>query len=163
MDVPAVQTEDQRQVRSGQLGPVPQATVEEAGLLVSERVFQSLGCRPGVVTDRARCSTGPRTAARRAGRCRRHRQLGRAMRCLEGSTGCLGWGRTCLVEAVAPSYPARFTFYLHEFALRLPVGGPVVMVEQWEHLLRMSRRSYLTLRVVPAALGGTPESPGRSC
>jgi Domain of unknown function (DUF5753) len=28
------------------------------------------------------------------------------------------------------------------------------MVEQLHHLLRMSRRSYLTLRVVPAALGG---------
>ncbi len=50
--------------------------------------------------------------------------------------------------------PARFTFYLHEFALRLPVGGPAVMFEQLHHLLRMSRRSYLTLRVVPAALGG---------
>jgi transcriptional regulator with XRE-family HTH domain len=50
--------------------------------------------------------------------------------------------------------PARFTFYMHEFALRLPVGGPAVMAEQLEHLLRMSRRSYLTLRVLPAALGG---------
>jgi transcriptional regulator with XRE-family HTH domain len=51
-------------------------------------------------------------------------------------------------------HPARFTFYLHEFALRLPVGGPAVMAEQLHHLLRMSRRSYLTLRVVPAARGG---------
>ncbi|MGH3928572.1 MAG: Scr1 family TA system antitoxin-like transcriptional regulator [Pseudonocardiaceae bacterium] len=50
--------------------------------------------------------------------------------------------------------PARFTFYMHEFALRLPVGGPVVMAEQLHHLLRMSTRSYLTLRVVPAARGG---------
>ena len=50
--------------------------------------------------------------------------------------------------------PARFTYYLHEFALRLPVGGPAVMAEQLHHLLRMSRRSYLTLRVVPAARGG---------
>jgi transcriptional regulator with XRE-family HTH domain len=50
--------------------------------------------------------------------------------------------------------PARFAFYLHEFALRLPVGGPAVMVEQLHHLLRMSTRSYLTLRVVPAVRGG---------
>ena len=50
--------------------------------------------------------------------------------------------------------PARFTFYLHEFALRLPVGGPAVMAEQLDHLLRMLRRSYLTLRVVPTARGG---------
>jgi transcriptional regulator with XRE-family HTH domain len=50
--------------------------------------------------------------------------------------------------------PARFTFYLHEYALRLPVGGPAVMREQLAHLLRMARRPYLTLRVVHAARGG---------
>jgi transcriptional regulator with XRE-family HTH domain len=49
--------------------------------------------------------------------------------------------------------PARFTFYVHEFALRLPVGGPAVMLDQVEHLLRMSKRPFLTLRMVPAALG----------
>ncbi|HET9258012.1 MAG TPA: DUF5753 domain-containing protein [Pseudonocardiaceae bacterium] len=50
--------------------------------------------------------------------------------------------------------PARFSYYLHELALRLPVGGPVVMREQLQHLLRMSERPYLSLRVVPAARGG---------
>jgi transcriptional regulator with XRE-family HTH domain len=49
--------------------------------------------------------------------------------------------------------PARFTFYLHESVLRLPVGGPGVMAEQLRHLQRMSTRSYLTLWVVPVALG----------
>ncbi len=49
--------------------------------------------------------------------------------------------------------PAGFTFYLHEFVLRLPVGGPAVMADQLQHLERMSLRPYLTLRVVPAALG----------
>lgn len=49
--------------------------------------------------------------------------------------------------------PARFTFFLHEFVLRLPVGGPAVMSDQLHHLLRMSVRPSLTLRVVPAALG----------
>ncbi|MBV9140821.1 MAG: helix-turn-helix domain-containing protein [Pseudonocardiales bacterium] len=33
-----------------------------------------------------------------------------------------------------------FTFYLHESALRLPVGGPAVMSDQLHHLLRMSVR-----------------------
>ncbi|HEX5348691.1 MAG TPA: helix-turn-helix transcriptional regulator [Pseudonocardiaceae bacterium] len=49
--------------------------------------------------------------------------------------------------------PAAFTFYLHESVLRLPVGGAVVMAEQLRQLRWMSTRSYLTLRVVPIALG----------
>jgi transcriptional regulator with XRE-family HTH domain len=48
---------------------------------------------------------------------------------------------------------ARFTFYVHEFVLRTPVGGPAVMSDQLHHLLRMSVRPYVTLRVVPASLG----------
>jgi hypothetical protein len=50
--------------------------------------------------------------------------------------------------------PARFTFYLHEFVLRLPIGGPAVMADQLQQLERISLRPYLTLRVMPAALGG---------
>ncbi len=50
--------------------------------------------------------------------------------------------------------PAQFTFYLHEAVLRLPVGGSAVMSDQLHQMLRMSVRSYLTLRVVPASLGG---------
>ncbi|MGH3574128.1 MAG: DUF5753 domain-containing protein, partial [Pseudonocardiaceae bacterium] len=49
--------------------------------------------------------------------------------------------------------PAAFTFYLHESVLRLPVGGPAVMAGQLRQLRWMSARSYLTLRVVPVALG----------
>ena len=49
--------------------------------------------------------------------------------------------------------PAAFTFYLHESVLRLPVGGPAVMAGQLRQLRWMSMRSYLTLRVVPTALG----------
>ncbi len=49
--------------------------------------------------------------------------------------------------------PVRFTFYVHESVLRLPVGGSAVMADQLQHLLRMSARSYLTLRVIPASLG----------
>ncbi|MGB7796552.1 MAG: helix-turn-helix transcriptional regulator [Pseudonocardiaceae bacterium] len=56
--------------------------------------------------------------------------------------------------------PARFSFYLHEFVLRLPVGGPGVMVDQLQHLERMSRRPYLTLRVVPASLGAHAATAG---
>ncbi|MGQ0773109.1 MAG: DUF5753 domain-containing protein [Pseudonocardiales bacterium] len=43
--------------------------------------------------------------------------------------------------------PVRFTFFIHEFALWLPVGGRAVMFEQLHHLLREARRPQLTLRV----------------
>ncbi|MGH3566038.1 MAG: helix-turn-helix domain-containing protein [Pseudonocardia sp.] len=56
--------------------------------------------------------------------------------------------------------PPRFTFYHHESVLRLPVGGPAVMADQLHHLHRMSLRPYLTLRVVPVALGGHAATAG---
>ncbi|USX50135.1 helix-turn-helix transcriptional regulator [Lentzea sp. HUAS12] len=46
-----------------------------------------------------------------------------------------------------------FVFYIHEYALRLPVGGPDVMKDQYIHLLGMAQRSYVTVRIVPAAIG----------
>jgi transcriptional regulator with XRE-family HTH domain len=56
--------------------------------------------------------------------------------------------------------PPQFSFYLHEFVLRLPVGGPAVMADQLHHLLRMSVRPHLTLRVVPASLGAHAATAG---
>ncbi len=56
--------------------------------------------------------------------------------------------------------PAAFTFYLHESVLRLPVGGAGVMAEQLRQLRWMSTRSYLTLRVVPVALGAHAATAG---
>jgi transcriptional regulator with XRE-family HTH domain len=50
--------------------------------------------------------------------------------------------------------PVRFTFFLHEFVLCLPVGGREVMSDQLHHLLRISVRPHVTLRVVPADVGG---------
>jgi Domain of unknown function (DUF5753)/Helix-turn-helix domain len=47
----------------------------------------------------------------------------------------------------------QLTFFLHELMFRLPVGGPAVMSEQMHHLLRMSVRSYITIRVIPASFG----------
>ncbi|GAA1963895.1 helix-turn-helix transcriptional regulator [Amycolatopsis minnesotensis] len=51
------------------------------------------------------------------------------------------------------SRPARCIFYLHEFVLRLPAGGPAVMSDQLHHLLRMSVRQSISLRVLPADVG----------
>lgn len=56
----------------------------------------------------------------------------------------------------------RCTFFIHEFALRLPVGGPDVMSEQLHSLLRMGVRSYIAIRVVPAAIGAHAGTAG-SC
>jgi transcriptional regulator with XRE-family HTH domain len=56
--------------------------------------------------------------------------------------------------------PARFTFYLHEFVLQLPIGGTAVMIDQLQQLERMSLRPYLTLRVVPASLGAHAATAG---
>ncbi|HUQ60696.1 DUF5753 domain-containing protein [Lentzea sp.] len=50
-------------------------------------------------------------------------------------------------------YSRQFVFYLHEVALRLPVGGEAVMRDQLLHLLAMGNRLYITVRVVPTALG----------
>ncbi|GHH49418.1 transcriptional regulator [Lentzea cavernae] len=50
-------------------------------------------------------------------------------------------------------YSRDFIFYLHEQALRLPVGGPEVMRNQLLHLLCMGNRNYVTMRVVPTAFG----------
>jgi transcriptional regulator with XRE-family HTH domain len=47
----------------------------------------------------------------------------------------------------------RFTFFLHEFALRLPVGGAEVMSEQLHYLLEMVVRPHVGIRVVPASVG----------
>ncbi len=55
---------------------------------------------------------------------------------------------------------ARFGFFLHETALRLPVGGAAVLCDQLHHLLRMSVRPPITMRVVPAAVGAHAGSAG---
>jgi hypothetical protein len=50
--------------------------------------------------------------------------------------------------------PGRtFTFFVHEQALWLPVGGEEVWREQLAHLMRMSVRQYINIRVVPRSIG----------
>jgi hypothetical protein len=54
----------------------------------------------------------------------------------------------------------KFTFYLHELIFYLPVGGRTVMSDQMHHLLQMSVRSYITIRVIPAAFGAHASTSG---
>ncbi|GLZ31130.1 hypothetical protein Lesp02_33180 [Lentzea sp. NBRC 105346] len=57
----------------------------------------------------------------------------------------------------------KFTFYIHEYALHLPVGGHDVWIAQLHHLLRMLVRPNIILRVVPAAIGAHAGSTGEFC
>jgi transcriptional regulator with XRE-family HTH domain len=59
--------------------------------------------------------------------------------------------------------PPLSTFFIHELALHLPVGGPLVMSEQLHHLLRMSVRSQINLRLIPAAIGAHAGLAGSCC
>ncbi|MCR3753340.1 Helix-turn-helix domain-containing protein [Lentzea californiensis] len=54
----------------------------------------------------------------------------------------------------------NFTFYVHQQALQLPVGGESVWRDQLHHLLRMSVRPYIHIRVVPTAIGAHPGTMG---
>jgi predicted XRE-type DNA-binding protein len=47
----------------------------------------------------------------------------------------------------------EFLFFIHEQALLLPVGGEEVMKDQLLHLLAMAQRSYVTVRILPTAIG----------
>lgn len=49
--------------------------------------------------------------------------------------------------------PAQFIFFVHELALRLPVGGPKVMLEQLLHLVLISGLDQVVLRIIPAVSG----------
>ncbi|SFR25268.1 Helix-turn-helix domain-containing protein [Lentzea waywayandensis] len=50
-------------------------------------------------------------------------------------------------------YSRTFTFYVHEQALWLPVGNEEVWREQLAHLLRLSVRKYISIRIVPRSIG----------
>jgi hypothetical protein len=45
------------------------------------------------------------------------------------------------------------TVFVHEGALRTPVGGPLVMSDQIHRLLRLSVRSGVSVRVIPSVVG----------
>ncbi|GHC66847.1 helix-turn-helix domain-containing protein [Streptomyces cinnamoneus] len=52
--------------------------------------------------------------------------------------------------------PLDYTGYIHEAALRMQFGGKTVMKEQLNHLLVMSERENIALRVVPVETGAFP-------
>lgn len=50
-------------------------------------------------------------------------------------------------------YPPRFRFFIDEYALRRTGPGREVMCEQLHHMLRLSVRPYVEIRVIPEAVG----------
>ena len=56
-------------------------------------------------------------------------------------------------EVLDKPKPPKCVFYIHEGALRAPVGGAHVMNEQLLHLLFLSDRVECAIRVVPIAAG----------
>ena len=57
----------------------------------------------------------------------------------------------------------KFVFLVHEQALELPVGSVEVQREQLAHLLRMSVRKYISLRIVPRSAGMHAGTCGDFC
>jgi hypothetical protein len=49
---------------------------------------------------------------------------------------------------------------LHESAVRCEVGGRIVMGEQLQHLVEMSQRDNITIRVLPNSAGSHPGNDG---
>jgi transcriptional regulator with XRE-family HTH domain len=56
-------------------------------------------------------------------------------------------------RVVTGRHSARFTFFLHEHALQLPVGSPATMRDQLLHLLFLTSSGAARVRVVPAKIG----------
>lgn len=52
--------------------------------------------------------------------------------------------------------PRKFTFFIQESALLVPVGGVDVWRDQLHHLLQMRVRPYIRIRVVPVSAGAHP-------
>jgi transcriptional regulator with XRE-family HTH domain len=54
--------------------------------------------------------------------------------------------------------PTPYLALIHEAALRMQFGGPTVARAQLRHLLDMSERDHVTIKVLPFASGGFPGS-----
>lgn len=56
------------------------------------------------------------------------------------------------------NHPTPYVAILHEAALRMRFGGTPVAKGQLQHLLDMSERDHITLKVIPFAAGSFPGS-----
>jgi transcriptional regulator with XRE-family HTH domain len=65
-------------------------------------------------------------------------------------------GRMTRQKLLLSDDPPRFEAVVDEAVLHRVVGSPAIMREQMEHLLALSGRSNLTLRVIPYGAGALP-------
>jgi transcriptional regulator with XRE-family HTH domain len=56
--------------------------------------------------------------------------------------------------ALTKPHPPMFMAFIDEAALRRPMGGPQVMADQLQHIVRMTRRPNIDVRVLPFESGG---------
>ncbi|MEU9862657.1 helix-turn-helix transcriptional regulator [Streptomyces sp. NPDC047971] len=59
-------------------------------------------------------------------------------------------------EILHRSRPLQYTALIHEAALRMAFGGPEVARAQLEHIVGMSERDNITVRVLPFGCGASP-------
>jgi transcriptional regulator with XRE-family HTH domain len=57
--------------------------------------------------------------------------------------------------------PARLWVVIDETALRRPIGGRAAMLEQVDHLIKMSRQQNVTVQVMPFSAGGHAAAGGQ--
>jgi hypothetical protein len=65
--------------------------------------------------------------------------------------------------ALAGEKAPQYVAYVHEGALRLPVGGPQVMSAQLDQLLRLDTRTNVSVRVIPMSVGPHSGLAGSCC
>jgi hypothetical protein len=61
-------------------------------------------------------------------------------------------------DVVFGEHPNPYSTVIHEAALHMRVGGRRVVREQLQHLIDMSERDHITLRVLPYDVGAFPGS-----
>jgi hypothetical protein len=72
-------------------------------------------------------------------------------------------GRIASQDVFRRARPPQCLFFVNEAALRLPVGSRQIMSAQLHHLLSMSVRPQIAMRVIPTAAGAHAGLAGSCC
>jgi transcriptional regulator with XRE-family HTH domain len=72
-------------------------------------------------------------------------------------------GRVAYRGVLNRDQPPQYLAFVHEAALRLPVGSPQTMSAQLHDLLRVGVRSHIAIRVIPTSAGAHAGLAGSCC